>query len=134
MIHLDTSFIVDLLREARKGLVGPARAKLEELVDTELRVSLHVMCELYAGVELSQWPDRERQAVATLVAGWQIVEPKESLAPVYGRVLADLQSQGQKIATMDLLIAATALVDDAPLLTANSKHFSRVPRLTVLDY
>jgi predicted nucleic acid-binding protein len=35
---------------------------------------------------------------------------------------------------MDLLIATAALVDDAAILTANVKNFSRVPGLRVIGY
>jgi predicted nucleic acid-binding protein len=35
---------------------------------------------------------------------------------------------------MDLLIAAAAIVDDAPLVTRNVKDFSKVPGLRVLEY
>lgn len=35
MIHLDTSFVVDLLRERRRGDEGPARKRLTELVDVD---------------------------------------------------------------------------------------------------
>jgi predicted nucleic acid-binding protein len=35
---------------------------------------------------------------------------------------------------MDLLIAGTALVEGAPLVTRNPSHFERVPDLRVLEY
>jgi predicted nucleic acid-binding protein len=35
---------------------------------------------------------------------------------------------------MDVLIATTALLDDAPLVTRNVKDFARVPGLRVLPY
>jgi predicted nucleic acid-binding protein len=38
------------------------------------------------------------------------------------------------MASMDLLIATAALVDDAALLTKNVKDFSRVPGLRVIGY
>jgi predicted nucleic acid-binding protein len=38
------------------------------------------------------------------------------------------------LATMDLLIAATAVTSEASLLTANEAHFARVPGLRVLGY
>ena len=35
---------------------------------------------------------------------------------------------------VDLLIATAALLDGAPLLTGNPKHFERVPELEVATY
>ena len=43
MTHLDTSYVVDLLREAAKGTEGPATALLDRLDDDELGVSIHVL-------------------------------------------------------------------------------------------
>jgi predicted nucleic acid-binding protein len=36
--------------------------------------------------------------------------------------------------TMDLLIAAAAVLDRAPLVTRNGRHFSEVPGLTFEEY
>lgn len=38
MTHLDTSFLVDLLREAARGEEGPAHAALDRLAEEELAV------------------------------------------------------------------------------------------------
>ena len=134
MTHLDTSFLVDLLREAARGSKGSAHDALDNLADEELWVSLHVACELAAGAELSRNPEVESAKIDTLLGGVQIAYPDERFAQTYGRLLAWLQRRGDTIATMDLLIATSAVVDSAPIVTRNTKHFSRVPGLTVIDY
>lgn len=133
MIHLDTTFLVDLLREARRG-PGPATAFLETLEDQELAISVHALCELYAGAELSSNFSREQETIQRICSALSIRHPDEKLAPIYGSILATLQRSGRTISTMDLLIAASALVDQAPLLTRNLDHFQRVPGLEVLSY
>ena len=132
MIHLDTTFLVDLLREARRG-PGPATAFLEAVADQELVISVHALCELHAGAELSNNSPREQQAIQSLCAALNIRHTDDNLAEV-GHILAILQKSGRSIATMDLLIAASALVDEAPLVTRNLGHFQRVPGLEVLTY
>lgn len=134
ILHLDTSFVVDLLRERRKGPAGPASAFLERHLDDELRASLFVACELLLGVERSDRSAEERRRVEEILAVVPLSLPTAGLAPVYGRVLAGLQRRGEVIATMDLLIAATALVEGAPLVTRNASHFERIPDLRVLEY
>ena len=42
---------------------------------------------------------------------------------------ADLRARGQLISDADLLIAATALVQDLVLITNNTQHFSHIPAL-----
>ena len=133
MIHLDTTFLVDLLRESRRG-PGPATSFLRSVQEDDRWISLHALCELEAGAELSRNPERERQAIELACSGLNVVLPGEELPLVYGRVLATLQRNGQIISTMDLLIAASALIDEAPLVTRNMDHFSRVPGLRVLSY
>ncbi|HSS48099.1 MAG TPA: type II toxin-antitoxin system VapC family toxin [Thermoanaerobaculia bacterium] len=133
MIHLDTTFLVDLLREARRG-PGPATAFLEVVAEQELAISVHALCELHAGAELSNNSAREQQAIQSLCAALTVRHTDDNLPQVYGRILATLQKSGRSIGTMDLLIAASALVDEAPLVTRNLDHFQRIPGLEVLTY
>lgn len=63
-----------------------------------------------------------------------IAAADERLPATYARLHADLQRQGESLATMDLLIAGTAINEDAALLTGNERHFDRVPGLKVLSY
>ena len=48
--------------------------------------------------------------------------------------LKELQAAKVRIGTMDLKIAATALVNDATLLTANLQDFQKVPGLRVENW
>jgi len=134
VIHVDTSFLVDVLRESSRGTRGPATAALNDIEEEAVRMGVHVVCELLAGAELSQTPSVERQRVARLCASLEVVYPDEQFPKVYARVLASLKRAGRQIATMDLLIATAALVDEAVLLTRNVKDFRRVPGLEVRGY
>lgn len=134
MIHLDTSFLIDLLREAGRREQGPASRELDEILDEDLWISVFVACELEAGIELSRRPDRERERVAELTRGLQVAFPDGRFAAEYGRLLADLSRRGETVASMDLLIGTAAVLDGAPLVTRNERHFARVPGLRVLGY
>jgi predicted nucleic acid-binding protein len=133
--HLDSSLLIDLLRETARERPGPAFDALEGLEDGEvLGVSVHVVCELRAGAELVRRPIEEHETLDRLLSGLQVRYPDERFAPAYSRLLAAIQRRRQTIATMDLLIATAAILDDAPLITANVKDFSRVPGLRVIRY
>ena len=56
MIHLDTSFLVDLLREQARSRPGPASRQLDAMLDEELWLSVHAACELFAGAEGAERP------------------------------------------------------------------------------
>lgn len=134
MIHLDTSFLVDALRESAAGDDGPAKYLLSGLRDEELAISVHVACELLAGAELSKRPDREREAVFELCAAFRTAFPDERFAPTYARLLAGLERAGRRAAVMDLLIATAAVVDRSPLVTRDPSGFERVPDLDLITY
>jgi predicted nucleic acid-binding protein len=50
------------------------------------------------------------------------------------RLRAALMDDGLRIAEMDLLIAATALVHNVTLVTHNVQDFSNIPGLTIVDW
>jgi tRNA(fMet)-specific endonuclease VapC len=129
----DTSFVVDILREQRRKLRGPAHLKLESMGDTPVRLSVFVVCELEAGAALSRLSEEEEK-VRLLCQHHEIVYPDDRFAAVYGAKLAEMRRRGQSVATMDLLVATAALVEDDNLITRNLKDFQKIPGLRVENY
>ena len=135
MIHVDSSFLVDLQRELVKDRPGAAFDLIESFEDDEiLSVSVHVVCELRAGAELAKKALVEHELLDRLLSGLLVRYPDDGFAPLYGRLLAGTKRSGRTVASMDLLIATAALLDDAPLVTRNVKDFSKIPGLRVLSY
>jgi hypothetical protein len=135
VIHLDTSFLVDLLREQTRNRFGAASTCLETLPEDEiLAVSVHVVCELMAGAHAAGAPKGEVDRLSRLCETLVVRCPDERFAARYGRLLARLRASGTSIDTMDMLIGTAAVVDDAPLITRNTRHFSKVPGLHVVEY
>lgn len=135
MIHFDTSFLIDLHREVKTERLSSAFAFMETLDDREaLGISVHVLCELRGGAELCKRVIHEQEALDQLLQGFHIAHTDERFMPIHARLHASLVRAGQTIGAMDLLIATHALVEDAELVTKDTKHFSRVPGLRVLSY
>jgi tRNA(fMet)-specific endonuclease VapC len=135
VIHFDSSFVIDLHREIAKERPGDAFTFIESLDEMELlAVSVHVVSELRAGAELSRHPLREHELVDELIGGFAVSYPDDRFAPAYARLIAATSRNKQPVEAFDLLIATAALLDNAPLVTRNVKHFSRVPGLRVLPY
>ena len=134
MTHLDTSFLVDLLREAARGGEGPASRFLASLEDQEVGISVFVACELAAGAAMSARPTQEKRRVEQLCAGIHVQYPDERFPVAYGSLLASQERSRGRISNMDLLIATSAVLAGAPLVTRNHKDFPRVPDLVVLGY
>lgn len=137
MIHLDSSFLIDLIREHASERPGPALDLIESFDESEeLGVSVFVLSELRLGAELARRPVQEHERLDLFLAGLLVAYPDDRFPQAYARLLASVAHDSKRpaAATMDLLIATSALLDDAPLVTRHAKDFSRVPGLRVLKY
>lgn len=135
MIHLDTSFLVDLGRELKRDEPGPATQLLLSLGDgVDVGVSVHAICELLAGAQRARRPTHERRQVETMLQHLAVVYPGPGYADVYARLYAHLEARGERIGTMDLLIATAAVSEDAALVSRDRRHFARVPDLELIGY
>lgn len=134
MIHLDTSFVIDLMREQARQTPGPASAFLDRHSGEELVASVFVICELEAGAARATRPDRERARLRAVLQSLSVSYPDERFAPVYGDLRGRTHAGGHTVSVMDLLITAAAVVDGAPLVTGNRKHFAAIPDVRLLTY
>jgi len=58
----------------------------------------------------------------------------DGCAEICGRIRAELASSGKPIGSYDLQIAATALANNLTLVTHNTREFSRVAGLRLIDW
>lgn len=131
---LDTSFVVDLMREANAGTEGPAIARIRALGSARLRLPLFALCELQAGVAASAHPRRELARLERATQYLEVVYPAAGFAVLYGEAASLLKKSGKLIPTMDLLIAVLAKAEGEPILTRDAEHYSRVSGVTVSTY
>jgi tRNA(fMet)-specific endonuclease VapC len=126
---LETSFLIDLEREHRRGVPGPAFAFLELREDARLYLTFTIAGELAAGFSMST-----RGVWEEFVRPFYLLPPSSDVWWEYGKAHRYLQANGRLIGTNDLWIAATAIAHGMPLVTANTEHFMRVPGLEVRAY
>ena len=126
---LETTFLVDLERESHRGGDGPAHRFLESHVDDALYLTFTITGELAAGRSHA-----ERTAWDSFVAPFHVLACTREVCWQYGQLYRHLRDVGLLVGTNDLWIAATALAFDLPLVTANEKHYRRVPFLDVISY
>jgi tRNA(fMet)-specific endonuclease VapC len=135
VIHVDTSFLIDLGEEVESDAPGGAFEFLESLPANELlAISVHVLSELRVGAELSKKPLQRHEALDRLLSGFLIVYPDDRFAATFARLSAATNRNKRIVPAMDLLIATAAILDDAPIVTRNARDFARVPGLRVLTY
>jgi predicted nucleic acid-binding protein len=134
VIHFDTSFVVDLLREASRGGDGPATTLLRSLSNDEFAVSFFALCELLAGAALSQRRDQERLRVNSFCSRLRIAYPDSEFAETYGAIFATTRRTGRNSGAMDLLIATAAVRESARLVTRDRKDFLGMAALDLISY
>ena len=126
---LETTFLVDLEREAIRGVEGPALTFLEAIPETRLHIALTTAGEMASGSG-----SLAREAWDRLFQRFQVLHPDQDVAWRYGGLYRHLRRTGTPIGANDLWIAATALVHGLPLVTRNVREFQRVPELDVRGY
>lgn len=55
-----------------------------------------------------------------------VLELNRNCFPTYAQIKAKLKKEGRILDDFDILIAATAIVNDCILVTNNMKHFERI--------
>jgi tRNA(fMet)-specific endonuclease VapC len=131
---VDTSFVIDLMRERRAGQSGPALRLLRGHATAKLRMPVFVACELELGVTRSRDRRGEQQRLSALTEFMEIVYPQPGFAMIYGGMVAALLQAGFPVPVMDALIACTAIQHSEPLITRDREHFARIPGLVVESY
>lgn len=127
---LDTTFLVDVLRGD-----SDVADRLEAVDESGTPfVSAVTMMELAEGIQLSDASDAEQMAVTDLLRDVNEIPFDRSCAMRAGELNADLIQAGQPVDETDVMITATALVHDYPVVTRNISHFDRIEELEVLSY
>jgi len=86
--------------------------------------------ELFKGAYRSQASERHLKNIRERVLPAVTVLPFDTdVAQVFGKISAQLEGMGQRLADADLQIAATALHHGLILVTGNLRHFERVANL-----
>ncbi len=118
---IDTTIAVDHLRGAPAAvdLLTALIDSSDELVASEL-----VRFELLAGIQ-----DTELTAFEDFCSALRWAEVSEDVARVAGQLARRYRRSHSGIGAVDYLIAATAIVIDADLLTTNVQHFPMFTKL-----
>jgi predicted nucleic acid-binding protein len=126
---LETTFLIDLEREAARKAPAAAHAFLERRPDQRLLITPTVAGELACGSSLAQ-----RARWESVVSRFHVLPLDHDVCWEYGKAFRYLQANGLLIGANDLWIAAAGIAYETPVVTRNARHYSRVPGLQVVEY
>jgi len=129
MILLDTNICIYIISEKPPAVLQ--RFQHYQLGDIGL--CSVVAAELAFGVAKSGSP-RNRQALEMFLAPLTILPFDHPAAWAYGDLRADLERRGTPIGSLDTMIAAHALSQQARLITNNTREFAKVPGLQLENW
>ena len=126
---LDTNVLSDLVRAPQ----GAVAARIAEVGARRVSIGVVVAAELRFGAAKNGSAKLGRQVDAVLSA----IEIRPMAEPVdrhYAQLRTTLERRGSPIGPNDMLIAAHALAEEAILVTANTREFSRIDGLATEDW
>jgi len=129
MYALDTNSVSYFLK-------GRGRVAQHLLAQPPANVGLPsvVLYELEYGAARSQAPADLKARLDALLRFLRVLPFGEAEARAAARIRARLEGEGKPIGPLDVLVAATALEQQAVLVTHNTREFRRVTGLRVEDW
>lgn len=129
MYALDTNTVIYFF----KGM-GNVATHLFGLPPHEIVLPAVVLYELEVGIAKSISPEKRRTQLNELLTVVRVLPFTEKEAEITARIRATLEKAGTPIGSLDILIAGTALANQATLVTHNTKEFSRIVSLRLEDW
>lgn len=126
---LDTDYCINLIRNQTFRDRVLAWIKTHEA--GELGISVITLAELEYGVEKSSNPERNKRALDKFLLPLEVAEFDNDAADCYGKIRASLEKSGRPIGSLDMLIGATAMALNIPLVTNNLREFRRIHGLKI---
>ena len=132
MYLLDTNILSELVKKRPNPQV---LSQLRSKSALTLYTSCICIMELRFGSALRDdfevfWEKINKEIISRV----KILPIGEKEALVSGDILADLRKTGQSIGMEDVLIAASALTNRCSIVTANTRHFSRIKALKIENW
>jgi tRNA(fMet)-specific endonuclease VapC len=128
VIFVDASTVIRYLK-GQESIVSQLHATSRREVAIPSVVAYEIE---YGTLKISS--QRRKTLVSGLLAGLIQIPFDQNAARESARIRVDLEARGVMIGPMDLLIAGTTVSRGAVLVTSNTKEFSRVKGLRVLDW
>lgn len=123
---LDTSVVIDCIR-GKKEIT-----KFISELKASFFINYIVIAELSEGIYRVKNSKLMEAGIDAFINGMDGVLPfNYNVAKLFGKIRADLKEKGQVIDDFDILIGATCIENNMPIITLNRKHFDKIVGLEV---
>jgi tRNA(fMet)-specific endonuclease VapC len=127
---LDTNICIAIIKQKPKDILQ----KFSAYQVGDICISSVTLPDLRYGVAKSKYQEKNQAALDEFILPLEVVDFDEPATMYYGTLRASLEKQGTPIGALDMMIAAHALSLNVSLVTSNTKEFSRVLGLQVIDW
>jgi len=127
---IDTNICIYIMNERPYEVIQ--KFKTTEI--GQIGISSITVSELNYGVSKSKYQKQNSKRLEEFLAPFEILPYDENASRFYGKIRAQLESDGNIIGPLDMLIAAHALSKDIVLVTNNEKEFKRIKSLKVENW
>jgi tRNA(fMet)-specific endonuclease VapC len=129
MYVLDTNILIYFF----KG-IGNVKQNLLAKPPKDIGVPAIVFYELEVGIKKSVSPRKRIKQLNDFISTVSILPFRKAEAQASAKIRAQLEKKGMPIGPYDILIAGTALANQATLVTHNLQEFKRIENLSVIDW
>ncbi|MDR1542116.1 MAG: type II toxin-antitoxin system VapC family toxin [Clostridiales bacterium] len=127
---LDTNICIYILNNKYPYLIE----QLEHCNRSSVKIPAAVYYELCYRAAKSRNSEKAFERLNYFTSEIEIVPFDEQAAEIAGKIRADLEPKGQIIGGNDIVIASTALSNNATLVTNNVREFERVQGLALENW
>lgn len=126
----DTDILIDYLREPSEAV----KLAMEEASKGEIMIYTTTInsFEVWLGAYLAPRPEEIIRETEEFLSQLRIIDFSYEASVEAGRVMADLRRKGRVIEIRNLLIGSASKVNELPLVTRNTKHYTRITGLMLL--
>ena len=125
----DTDVVSFMFKNSPTGrLYGPMFAAHERVI------SFMTVAELERWAIQYNWGEPRRRRLAVFLEPFIVVPSSTDLCRKWAEAMVAAQAAGRRIESSDAWIAATALLQGAPLVTHNRSDYLGVPGLTLISH
>lgn len=126
MYLIDTDICIEFLRGDKDIIKFFSDKK-------DLFISIITLSELFFGVYNSGNQRRHKKALHSFLGYVEVIDVSFPIAYNYGIIKSKLKKKGNFIGDFDILIGATSIVFNLPILTRNVKHYNKIKGVKIVS-